>query len=131
MLWQHCTPVTNREPLQMTELPSKAFEVVSVDFASVDGETVLVIVDDYSRFPFVEPVNSTAPNAVIPKLDQIFSTFGTPDTVKSDNEPPFKSSEFAEFAQTLGFKHRKVTPLWPRANGEVERFVKTLKNHLS
>ena len=27
----------------------------------------------------------------------------------------------------LGFKHQKVTPLWPRANGEVERFVKTLK----
>ena len=25
----------------------------------------------------------------------------------------------------LGFKHRKVTPLWPEANGEVERFIKT------
>ena len=30
-------------------------------------------------------------------------------------------------SNVLGFKHRKVTPLWPRANGEVERFVKTLK----
>ena len=27
----------------------------------------------------------------------------------------------------LGFRHRKVTQLWPRANGEVERFMKTLK----
>ena len=27
----------------------------------------------------------------------------------------------------LGLKHRKVTRLWPRANGEVERFVKMLK----
>ena len=130
MLWQHCTPVTNRDPLQMTELPSKAFKVVSVDFASADGETVLVIVDDYSLFPFVEPVNSTTPTAVISKLDQIFFTFGTPDTVKSDNGPPFTSREFAKYAQTLGFKHCKMTPLWPRANGEVERFVKTLKNHL-
>jgi hypothetical protein len=31
----------------------------------------------------------------------------------------------------LGFKHRKFTPLWPRANGEVERFVKTLKKYIN
>ena len=47
--------------------------------------------------------------------------------VKSDNGPPFNGDEFAKFASVLGFRHRKVTPLWPRANGEVERFVKTLK----
>lgn len=39
----------------------------------------------------------------------------------------FPHLEFTKFACVLGFKHRKVTPLWPRANGEVERFVKTLK----
>ena len=27
----------------------------------------------------------------------------------------------------LGFKHRKVTPFWPKANREVRRFVKSLK----
>ena len=46
--------------------------------------------------------------------------------VKSDNGPPFNGDEFAKFAQVLGFKHRKATPLWPSANGEVERFVNTL-----
>ncbi|CAB4012399.1 Transposon Ty3-I Gag-Pol poly [Paramuricea clavata] len=35
--------------------------------------------------------------------------------------------EFQLFAQTLGFKHRKITPRWPRANGEVEQFVRTIK----
>ena len=85
------------------------------------------VVDDYSRFPFVEPVSSTSASAVIPKLDQLFSTFGAPRVVKSDNGPPFNGEEFAKFACVLGFKHRKVTSFWPRANGEVERFVKTLK----
>ena len=107
------------------------FNEVSMDFAHVDGQTLLLVVDDYSRFPFVEPVSSTSASAVIPKLDQLFSTFGAPRVVKSDNSPPFNGEEFAKFAFVLGFKHRKVTPLWPRANGEVERFVKTLKkcNH--
>ncbi|XP_068675525.1 uncharacterized protein [Montipora foliosa] len=67
-------------------------------------------------------------HAVIPKLDQLFATFGTPHIVKSDNGPPFfHGEEFAKFAGVLGFRHRKVTPPWPRANEEVERFVKKLK----
>lgn len=124
---QIVTPVYTREPLQMSVLPDNPFDEVSVDFAHVNGETLLLVIDDYSRFPFVEPVSSTSANAVIPKLDQLFATFGTPRVVKSDNGPPFNGEEFAKFARVLGFKHRKVTPLWPRANGEVERFVKTLK----
>ena len=44
--------------------------------------------------------------------------------MKSDNGPPFHGQEFAQFADYLGFKHRKVTPLWPEANGEVESFMK-------
>ena len=61
------------------------------------------------------------------KLDKIFATFRTPNVAKSDNGPPFNGQDFAKFADVLGFKHRKVTPLWPRANGEVERFIKTIK----
>ena len=40
----------------------------------------------------------------------------------------FQGSEFAYFAKHMGFKHRKVIPLWPRANGECERFM---RNHES
>ena len=43
--------------------------------------------------------------------------------VKSDNGPPFNSDDFQNFARHLGFTHRKVTPLWPQANGEVEHFM--------
>lgn len=126
---QVVTPIYVREPLKMSALPDNPFDEVSVDFASINGETVLLLIDDYSRFPFVEPVSSTAANAVIPKLDQLFATFGTPRVVRTDNGPPFNGDEFAKFAQILGFKHRKVTPFWPRANGEVERFVKTVKKY--
>ena len=124
---QVVTPVYTREPFQMSVLPDCPFDEVSVDFVHVDGQTLLLVVNDYSRFPFVEPVSSTSASAVIPKLDQLFSTFGAPRVVKSQNGPPFNEEEFAKFAYVLGFKHQKVTPLWPRASGEVERFVKTLK----
>ena len=127
---QIATPVYSREPLKMTQLPDGPFEEVSVDFAYVDGQNLLLVVDDYSRFPFVESVSSTSASAVIPKLDSIFATFGIPRVVKSDNGPPFNGEEFSKFSRVVGFKHRKVTPFWPRANGEVERLVKTLKKCL-
>lgn len=118
----------HREPLQMTQLPSSPWSELSIDFAQLTtGDYLLVVIDDYSRFPVVEIVQSTAAASVIPKLDRILSEFGSCDILKSDNGPPFNGFEFTRFAEYMGFKHRKITPLWPRANGEVERFVKTVK----
>ena len=59
-------------------------------------------------------------------LDKTFSIFGIPDELKTDNGPPFRGSEIAYFAKHMGFKHCKVTPLWPRAIGECERFMRNL-----
>ena len=95
----------------MFVLPDNPFDEVSVDFASVNGETRLLLVDDYSRFPFVEPVSSTSASAVIPKLHKLFDTFGTPRVVQTDNGPLFNCNKFVKFSQVLGFKHREVAPL--------------------
>ena len=69
-------------------------------------------------------MSSTSANTVIPKLDQLRATFGIPRVVKSDKR---SMERIAKFACLLGFRDRKVTPLWPRANREVETFVETLK----
>ena len=87
----------------------------------------MVVIDDYSRFPVVEVLRSTSSKVVIPCLDKMFSEYGIPDVLRSDNGPPFNSREFNEFSKYLGFVHRKVTPYWPRANGEVDRFMRTIK----
>ena len=57
----------------------------------------------------------------------MFNTYGIPEEIKSNNGPPFNGSKFANFAHEQGFRHRKVTPGWAEANGDVERFVQTLK----
>ena len=78
---------------------------------------LLLITDDYSRNPVVEIVKSTAATTTIPKLDKVFSEFGVPDVIRSDNGPPFNNKEFAAFADDLGFKHRKVTSKWAERTG--------------
>ena len=90
----------------------------------------MVVTDEFSRFPEVEILTSTSAKAVIPKLDAIFARQGIPDVLKSDNGPPFNGHEFENFSEYLGFKHRRITLYWPRANGEAERLVQTLEKSI-
>jgi transposase InsO family protein len=87
----------------------------------------MVIIDDYSRYVIVESVPSLTAKDIIPVLDKVLSQFGVPDVIKWDNGPPFNSSAFTDFARYKGFRHRKITPLWPLANAEAERFMRTVK----
>ncbi len=124
------TSPKSQEPLQMTKLPSGPWQEISVDFCGPfpAGFYLLVMICEFSRFPEVVIVYSTAAEVVVPRMDQVFSTLGIPSIVKTDNGPPFNGAEFAKFAEELGFHHRKITPLHPQANSESERFMRTLKN---
>ena len=95
----------------MSVLPRAPWVETSLDFfGPFDGVYLLVLVDDYSRFPLVDIISATSTSIVSARLDRIFSIFGTPELIRTDNGPPFSSDEFAAFAKKAGFAHRKVTP---------------------
>ena len=126
---QSNTPQTHREPLKMTELPEGPWNKVSVDFCGpmANGDLALVFYCQYSRYPVVEFVGSTSEKVAIPVFKRVFDTYGVPKEIKSDNGPPFNGHKFEEYSQEEGFKHRKVTPGWAEANGNVERFMQRIK----
>ena len=37
--------------------------------------------------------------------------------------PPFKSHEIKQYMKKKGIRRHRITPLWPRANEEIERFM--------
>ena len=80
------------EPLKMTDLPDRPWQKVSMDLQVTDY--LLVVIDDYSRFPEVEIVRSTSVREIIPHLDAIFARQGIPEVAKSDNDPPFNAEDF-------------------------------------
>lgn len=119
---------TKFEPSCPTELPDGPWDLVSVDFYGPlsCGKYLLVLVCEYARYPLVKVISNTSAEVVIPVLNEIFSIFGIPNEVKSDNGPPFNSFKFKQFAIEQDFKHKKITPLWPRSNGMCERFMRNL-----
>ena len=85
-----------------------------------------MVVDYYSRFYEVDFIRSVTSAQIIDILDKLFSLHGNPVCITSDNGPQFISSEFADYLSNEGIKHRRTTPLWPQANGKVERQNRSL-----
>lgn len=90
----------------------------------------LVVVDAHSKWPEVAIMRSTTTEKTIEKLGEMFSRFGSPAQLVSDNGPQFVSQEMSEFLQANGVQHIKSAPYHPATNGLAERFVQTLKHAL-
>ena len=102
---QVTTKEYRQEPLKMTEIPEKPWQVVSVDFGGPypDGHYNLVVRDKRTRYPEVESVHSTAAKPTKEKLKKNIRYVWDARTMETDNGPPFNSKEFAESAAEEGF----------------------------
>ena len=118
----------NPEPIKSTPLPSGPWQDLAIDLLGPlpSGESVLVIVDYFNRYYEVEIMRLTTSEKVIECLEKTFTTHGLPQSLRGDNGPQFRSEVFERYLEDYDIEHRKITPLWPQANGEVERQNKSL-----
>ena len=110
------------EPITRTELPTRPWQHLAIDFLGpVDENYLLVAVDYYSRFVEVVVMKKITTARVIPILTEMFARHGIPISIKCDNGPQFISEAWEGFLKENGIKLQHTTPLWPQANGEIER----------
>ena len=118
-----------KEPLMPSSFPSRPWEKVSTDLFDAGGRTYLITVDYYSRWFEIKLLPTQTAKSVIKAAKELFATH-VPDIVISDNGPCFSAVPFQEFAAKYGFFHTTSSPRYPRADGEVERAVRTVKGLL-
>lgn len=120
-----CTAVSNQgppEPMYRKEMPDRAWQQIAIDFFSAkECATFLVVVDYYSRFLQVVEMKGTTAVKTIEALESIFSEHTYPETIRSDNGPPFASEEFAAYCLSKNIRLIRTIPYWPQMNGLVER----------
>lgn len=92
---------------------------------------LLMIVDSFTKFVWAIPVKTTKAREVLKSLADTFSLFGYPKRIVSDSGACFKSKSFKEFCQNNQIKHIINAVACPRANGQVERYNRTLLDSLN
>ncbi|KAL9987013.1 hypothetical protein ACROYT_G001247 [Oculina patagonica] len=118
--------------MSRTELPSAPWQHLAADLLGPlpSGDYVFVVVDYYSRFFEMEFTKSTTSETIVSILSKIFVTHGLPLSLRTDNGPQFVSDYFEKYLEENGIEHRKTTPLWPQANGEIERQNRSILKRL-
>ena len=93
--------------MKCTEPPSGPWQDVAVDLMGpmLTGESLLVVVDYYSRYYEVVIMHSTTTEKIIDALSTIFARFGFPYSLKSDNGPQLLSENFQTSLQESGIEH--------------------------
>jgi len=110
---------------------TQPFERLSVDFkgplpSATQNRYLFVIVDEYSRFPFVYPCKDMTSATVIRCLNDIFKIFGLASFIHSDNFTSLISSELRTHLLELGIGYSNCSGYNPRGNGQVERYNGTV-----
>ncbi|XP_062538889.1 uncharacterized protein K02A2.6-like [Armigeres subalbatus] len=110
------------EPMIRKEMPDRAWQDLALDFFSAkECATFLVVVDYYSRFLTVIEMKTTNASKTIEALERIFREHTYPESVRTDNGPPFASEEFTNYCIRKNIRLVRAIPYWPQMNGLVER----------
>ena len=125
---QLVTKETIIPPVKITRMPERPWQDLALDLLGPmpTGEYLLVLVDHFSRWVEDDVIKSTNSEMIIKCLDKQFSRYGVPSTLRTDNGPSQVSAEMEEYLNEMGIEHRLTAPLWPRANGKVQRQNRSL-----
>jgi len=88
--------------------------------------------DYFSKWPEAYSIPDQEATTVAEVLVQNWiSRFGVPLQIHSDQGTNFNSAVFTGICDLLGMEKTRTTPLHPESDGMVERFNRTILNHLS
>jgi hypothetical protein len=109
------------------------FERVGIDFVGPLPETeegnryILVAVDYFTKWPEVKATRKADAKTVVKFLyEEIICRHGPPIHLHSDRGTHFVNQLVEGLSEKFRIRHHRSTPYRPQANGQVERFNRTL-----
>ena len=143
-IWcQNCTACAQvkagpRHKSTMQHVPSGSrFDRVFMDILGELPETdrgnkyIVVITDAFTKWTQALPLpDQTAQTVADALMTNVFSLFGVPRQIHTDQGRNFESNLFKELCELLGIKKSRTTPYRPQSDGQTERFNRTLQQML-
>ena len=117
-----------------TQKGAQPFELLAVDsivglkpVAPDSATSVILVVDTCLRFVIAGRLPALSSYCTANWFhEHVTCIFGLPHTVRSDRGPEYRGV-FDTYLREAGFTHRLISTMHPRANGIVERQVRSIK----
>ncbi|XP_050540296.1 uncharacterized protein K02A2.6-like [Daktulosphaira vitifoliae] len=122
----------NHPPLmKRRKLPMGPWIDVAVDLLGpLPSGHYIFVVDYYSTYYEIDIFKNVEAKTIVKSLKRIFARFGNPITITCDNGGQFISQEYKSFCEENNIEIYNTIPLWPQANGEVERQNRSILKRL-
>ena len=115
-------------PLLLWPWATDCWQRIHVDYLEIKGQMFFLVIDAYSKWIETFPMSTTTTRATINILRSLFSRYGIPNRLVSDNGPQFTSEEFEDFMKGNCIQHTLTPPYHPASNGQAEIGVKIFKS---
>jgi hypothetical protein len=112
------------------------FETIAIDIASPfprsdqGNQYLLIAMNYFTKWPEAYSIPSKETSTLVQALITNFCRFGIPQEFHSDHGRNFESRFLQEVLLRLGVSKMRTTPLHPQSDGMVERYIKTVEEHL-
>lgn len=108
------------------------FDTVHIDHLGPIGKSkrgfdhILSVVDGFTKFERLFATKTTGSDEVIKALNAYCRAYGCPRRIVSDKGKGFDSEKFKKWCERKGIKHIMTGVACPWANGQVERYNRTI-----
>ena len=125
-----------KAPLQPLPIVSEPFTKVAFDIVGPLPRTtrghkyLLTMICLYTKYPVAIPIKRVDNETVLNAMMEVFSTFGLPQEILTDQGSVFMSKLTRHFCKTLKIEKVKTSPYHPQSNGSLERWHACLKSML-
>ena len=114
------------------------FQIVAVDLVEYKSKSegnrfILSVIDHLTRFLVLIPIKSKEAAVVVRHhlIDRVFSVFGPPETLHSDQGKEFENQLVKELQSVFGYKKTRTAAYRPQGNSVLERVHSTVHNMLA
>ena len=106
---------------------TKPMERIHIDVGNWQNNNFLLVVDAFSHWIDVQPLQNTTSNMIIEKLRNVFKCMGLPHSIVSDNCSNFVSDEIETFFRKCNIRHIKTPMYHHQSNGLAEKYIDVFK----
>ena len=122
-------PLPPRAPLMNLPI-GQPWQMIAIDILEVPVSTnnnrYLLVVDYFTKWADAIPLIDQTSARITQEVIKLFSIYGQPEIIHSDQGRNFESSILTQTLEAFGVNKSRTTAYHPQGDGMVERFNRTL-----